>query len=69
MQQQVSRPESLSSTLLAEHGSKLSPSQIREINKRQSRCYFASRQGARGVSHEDDKGNEDIQYIKIQQKN
>ena len=54
---------------LAERHSKLSPSQIREINKRPGRTHFASRQGARGVSHEDEKGNEDIQYIKIQQKN
>ena len=65
MQPQVSQPDSLSSIQLAERHSKLSPSQIREINKRHGRNHFASRQGARGVSHEDDKGNEDIQYIKI----
>lgn len=69
MLQQVSLPDSISSTHLAERHSKLSPSQLREINRRQGRHTFASRQGARGLSHEDEKGNEDIQYIKIQQKN
>lgn len=53
--------------------SKLSPINLREKNTRgrdgRGGTFFASRQGSRGISHEEERDNEEIQYIKIQQKN
>ena len=54
------RIESMNSSQLID--SQLSPSQMKDINQHFARKFYASRQGARGISPEEDKEDE-IQYI------